>query len=69
MCAQQAERMLDALRDLYHDCVDEEPEVLLKYALCDLRHVVDLERTITFAACDRSGYTLYLQQLYDEGWA
>lgn len=67
MCAVRAARMLDALRKFYDDCVDEEPEVLLKYALCDLRHVADLELTISFAACDRSGYQLYLQELHGAG--
>jgi hypothetical protein len=40
---------------------------LLTYALCDLRHVVDVTPGATFAACDRSGYQLYLQELHGAG--
>jgi hypothetical protein len=100
MCAAQAARMLDALRDLYADTDETDPATLLTYALCDLRHVADLELTkafsgnnvscgaaiafepqaqgsecginrtgkrSSFAACDRSGYQLYLQELHGAG--
>ena len=67
MCAAQAARMLDALRDLYADTDETDPATLVTYALCDLRHVADIELTISFAACDRSGYQLYLQELHGAG--
>ena len=67
MCAAQAARMLDALRDLYADTDETDPATLVTYALCDLRHVADLELMISFAASDRSGYQLYLQELHGAG--
>ena len=67
MCAARAAHMLDALRDLYADTDETDPATLLTYALCDLRHVADIEPSISFAACDRSGYQLYLQELHGAG--
>ena len=48
MCAAQAARMLDALRKLYADTDETDPATLLTYALCDLRHVADLELSNAF---------------------
>ena len=67
MCAAQAARMVDAVREFYADTDETDPATLLTYAFCDLRHVAAAELVTSFAVCNRSGLNLCLQELQGAG--
>jgi len=60
-----ASRILEALINCYADCPDD-PETLITQALCDLRHLCD-QRALHFAACDKAGNGLYLNERHGRG--
>lgn len=60
-CSTSADRILTALYGLYADC-EQVPELMIRYALCNLRHLCD-QQDLAFAECDRSGHSLYLDEL------
>lgn len=76
-CSISADRAFSALYDLYVDC-EQVPALMIKYALCDPlpgrrclrrwegRHLCD-RQGLAFAACDRSGHSLYLEELDGSG--
>lgn len=59
--AASADRLLDAIYDLYADC-DQVPKTLIGYTLCDLRHLCD-SQSLTFAERDHAGHEHYLEEL------
>lgn len=60
-CSASADRALSALYDLYADC-EQMPELMVKYILCDVRHLCD-QHDLDFRACDQSGHRLYLEEV------
>lgn len=59
-CNASADRIRDALFDLYADC-EQVPETLIIYALCDLRHLCDAQ-DVKFSAADKRAHAHYLEE-------